>query len=363
VPNLTVHNLTKRFGRNVVLGDISFEIADGELFTLLGPSGCGKTTTLLSLAGFVKPDGGAIRCGDATFFDAPAKRDVPAERRNLGIVFQSYAIWPHMTVGENVAFPLKVRKVGKSARTAKVAETLELVELGALGDRYPHELSGGQRQRVALARALVYEPSVLLLDEPFSNLDARLRERARSWLKRLQHALGLTTVFVTHDQDEAMEMSDRIVVMDRGEIQQIGTPETVYHRPANRFVAEFVGHCNFLDGEITGAGSGGIAEVSIGHTGLRLLATSEAARKIDGAVSIAIRPEAVRLLETASTNGHDPSTRNNVFDVSINEVAFLGDHYEYNLGVQDVTLVAHSTHKVSTGHLKAAIDPDACLIM
>lgn len=364
MPDVRVENLTKRFGENVVLDDVSFSVADGELFTLLGPSGCGKTTTVLSIAGLVKPDRGMIRCGPTTFVDPSARVGVPAERRNLGIVFQSYAIWPHMTVAENVAFPLKFRKTARQTRRVKVAEALELVELAELSDRYPHALSGGQRQRVALARALVYQPSVLLLDEPFSNLDAKLRERARSWLKRLQHQLGLTTVFVTHDQDEAMEMSDRILIMDHGRIQQIGMPETIYQRPANRFVATFVGKCNFLDGVITNAASGGMAEVSVGHSGLRLLVSSDAAPRPDGVVSIAIRPEAVRLLDPGSHNGHaDSAKTKNVFEASVNDVAFLGDHYEYNIGVQDVNLVAHSPHKVAAGHLHAAIDPDACLIM
>jgi iron(III) transport system ATP-binding protein len=356
--------LTKRFGPNVVLHDVSFEIADGELFTLLGPSGCGKTTTLLSIAGFLKPDGGSVTCGAVTFVDAAANLDVPAERRNLGMVFQTYAVWPHMTVADNVAFPLKVRKAGKQARQAKVAQTLELVELAELGDRYPHELSGGQRQRVALARALVYEPSVLLLDEPFSNLDAKLRERARTWLKRLQHQLGLTTVFVTHDQDEAMEMSDRILVMDQGRIQQIGAPETVYQHPANRFVATFVGRCNFLDGVIANARSGGVIVVRVGHAGLRLLVSADSALHPDSPLSIAIRPEAVRLLDASSQNGAGNTVNGeNVFDVSINDVAFLGDHYEYNVSAGDVQLVAHSPHKVATGRVKAAIDPSACTIV
>jgi iron(III) transport system ATP-binding protein len=329
VPSVSVENLTKRFGENVVLDDVTFTVDDGELFTLLGPSGCGKTTTLLSIAGFVRPNRGTIRCGPTIFVDASAKIDVPAERRNLGIVFQSYALWPHMTVAENVAFPLKVRKTPKQTRRVKVAEALDLVELADLADRYPHALSGGQRQRVALARALVYEPSVLLLDEPFSNLDAKLRERARSWLKRLQRQLGLTTVFVTHDQDEAMEMSDRILVMDEGRIQQISKPEAVYRHPANRFVATFVGKCNFLDGVITHAASGGQAEVSVGDTDLRLVVTSDGAPAPVSAVSIAIRPEAVRLQDAGSRNGAARSSaRSNVFEASIKAVVFLGDHYE-----------------------------------
>jgi iron(III) transport system ATP-binding protein len=364
VPNVAVENLTKSFGPNVVLDDVSFEIADGELFTLLGPSGCGKTTTLLSIAGFVKPDRGAVTCGGARFVDSAAKLDVPAEQRNLGMVFQSYAVWPHMTVADNVAFPLKIRKVRKEARQAKVAETLELVELTDLAERYPHQLSGGQRQRVALARALVYEPSVLLLDEPFSNLDAKLRERARSWLKRIQSQLGLTTVFVTHDQDEAMEMSDRILVMDEGRTQQIGTPEAVYKRPANRFVATFIGRCNFIDAVMDRVAPRGAIEVRVGHEGLRLRVTTDTAPSPESPVSIAIRPEAVRLLDDSSHNGaREIVERENLLDVSVRDVTFLGDHYEYSLAAGDVEFVAHAPTKFGSGSLKAAIDPDACMVV
>jgi iron(III) transport system ATP-binding protein len=364
MPDVTVENLTKRFGPNTVLDDVSFEIADGELFTLLGPSGCGKTTTLLSIAGFVKPDHGTIRCGPATFLDTAAKHDLPAERRNLGMVFQSYAIWPHMTVADNIAFPLKIRKTDKLKRQTKVAEVLELVELTELADRYPHQLSGGQRQRVALARALSYEPHVLLLDEPFSNLDAKLRERARAWLKHLQHQLNLTTIFVTHDQDEAMQMSDRILVIDQGRTQQIGTPETIYQHPSNRFVASFIGQCNLLDGVISKGAFGGVMEVAVGDTGPRLLVATDTEPKPDTAVSIAIRPEAVRLLDGGMQNGaRSTANRDNVFDVTVSGIAFLGDHYEYDLRAGDVQLVARSPHRIANGSVRAAIEPGACLIV
>jgi iron(III) transport system ATP-binding protein len=364
MPDVAVNNLTKRFGENVVLDDVTFTVADGELFTLLGPSGCGKTTTLLSIAGFVKPDHGSIACGELVIVDSTARLEVPAEGRNLGMVFQSYALWPHMTVAENVAFPLEIRRAPKDARRAKVSETLELVELTGLEHRYPHELSGGQRQRVALARALVYEPSVLLLDEPFSNLDAKLRERARSWLKRIQHQLGLTTVFVTHDQDEAMEMSDRILVMDRGCAQQIGTPETVYRVPANRFVASFVGKCNFLDGVMYKLAPGGAIEVQIGHENLRLLVTTEARPEPNSPLSIAIRPEAIRLMDGGAQNGsREHPNGANVLDVSVDDVTFLGDHYEYSIRAGDINLVAQSPQQLGTGSLKAAIDPDSCVVV
>jgi iron(III) transport system ATP-binding protein len=362
VPNVAVENLTKRFGSNVVLDELSFEIADGELFTLLGPSGCGKTTTLLSIAGFVRPDGGTIRCGPATFVDAAAKLDVPAERRNLGMVFQSYAIWPHMTVAENVAFPLKVRKTGKRARQTKVAEVLGLVELGDLADRYPHQLSGGQRQRVALARALVYEPSVLLLDEPFSNLDAKLRERARAWLRRLQHQLGLTTVFVTHDQDEAMQMSDRILVMDQGRVQQIATPEDVYRRPANRFVASFLGRCNLLPGVVHARRPDGTSEVAL-HSQRQSIRAAASDVPTGAGVTVAIRPEAIRLVETPGTAPTGLGDSVNAFEVTVTEEAFLGDHYEYTLAAGAIELVAQSQNRLSARTLTAVIEPSACAVV
>jgi iron(III) transport system ATP-binding protein len=354
--------LTKRFGPNVVLDDVSFSVADGELFTLLGPSGCGKTTTLLSIAGFVKPDSGTIRCGTTTFVDAAAKLDVPAERRNLGMVFQSYAVWPHMTVAENVAFPLKLRKAGKPARRAKVAEVLELVELAELADRYPHQLSGGQRQRVALARALVYEPSVLLLDEPFSNLDAKLRERARVWLKHLQHRLGLTTVFVTHDQDEAMQMSDRILVMDEGRIQQIATPEDAYRRPANRFVASFLGRCNLLPGVVRARRGDGILEIGL-HGQRRSLLAAATDVPIGTDVTIAIRPESIRLVESTDSGAANVADRANALDVMVTEASFLGDHYEYAVAAGSIELIAQSQSHLSALALTAVIEPSACAVV
>jgi iron(III) transport system ATP-binding protein len=216
MPDITVAGLSKAFGQGLALSDISFSVRDKEFLTLLGPSGCGKTTTLMSIAGFQRPDQGTISCGDRIFFDRAGKVDLAAEDRNLGMVFQSYAIWPHLTVFGNVAFPLKIRRMKRDAVRRRVLDVLELVELAGYAGRYPHELSGGQQQRVALARALVYSPAVLLLDEPFSSLDAKLRERARAWLKHLQGELGLTTLFVTHDQDEALSLSDRIVVMNAG---------------------------------------------------------------------------------------------------------------------------------------------------
>src|SRR6266498_3526509 len=289
MPEIHVEQLVKTFADQRALDRVSFSVEEGELFTLLGPSGCGKSTTLLSLAGFQSPDEGRIAVAGTTFFDAGGRVNIPAERRNLGIVFQSYAVWPHMTVFENLAFPLKVRRVAKQEIRTRVGDVLELVEMGEYARRYPHQLSGGQQQRVALARALVYSPEVLLLDEPFSNLDAKLRERARAWVKELQRSLGLTTVFVTHDQDEALSMSDRVLVMRDGQVQQLGTPEEIYRRPANRFVAEFVGQVNLISGTVAAAEHGrALVELS----GRRIWVVAER-QPASREVTLAVRPEAL----------------------------------------------------------------------
>jgi iron(III) transport system ATP-binding protein len=349
MPEIHIEALVKQFGEQRALDQVGFTVEDGELFTLLGPSGCGKSTTLMAIAGFTQPDQGRIAIGDETFFDAERRLNVPAERRNLGIVFQSYAVWPHMTVFENLAFPLKVRKLKRREIGTRVREILELVEMSPYVDRYPHQLSGGQQQRVALGRALVYSPTVLLLDEPFSNLDAKLRERARAWVKELQQELGLTTIFVTHDQDEALSMSDRVVVMNFGEIQQIGTPEEVYRHPASRFVAEFVGRVNLIDGVVAG-GSDGRVEVAVGDS-YRLTVPGSG---VSGDVTIAVRPEAVTFAAGESAN---------TWDADVHTVAFLGDHYEYELTAGPVTLTVQSPRRVEGDRVTIHIPPDACSVV
>src|SRR5919204_3327886 len=357
MPEIDVANLVKTFGDQRALDGVSFEVEEGELFTLLGPSGCGKSTTLLSIAGFQRPDEGRVTIARTPFFDAERRVNVPAERRNLGIVFQSYAVWPHMTVFENLAFPLKVRRLGKRDVRARVAEVLDLVEMVQFAGRYPHELSGGQQQRVALARALVYSPEVLLLDEPFSNLDAKLRERARSWVKELQRTLGLTTIFVTHDQDEALSMSDRVVVMDHGRIQQIGTPEDVYRRPVNRFVAEFVGRVNLIKG-IVAAHDGAALVVAVDGSTRRLAVAAPNAASVSGPVTLGLRPEAVTLLPTESTtNG------TNTWEGDVHDVAFLGDHYEYDVHVGELPLTVQSGQRVPGARIKVHIPKDALSIL
>ncbi|HEY3184343.1 MAG TPA: ABC transporter ATP-binding protein [Gaiellaceae bacterium] len=358
MPEIHVEGLVKEFGDQRALDHVSFTVADGELFTLLGPSGCGKSTTLMSIAGFQAPNEGRIAVGADTFFDADRRVNVAAEQRNLGIVFQSYAVWPHMTVFDNLAFPLRVRKVRKAALRDRVREILELVDMAPYEKRYPHQLSGGQQQRVALARALVYSPSVLLLDEPFSNLDAKLRERARTWVKDLQHRLGLTTIFVTHDQDEALSMSDRVVVMDHGVIQQVGTPEEVYRRPANRFVAEFVGRVNLIDGVVSSTAAGSVV-LSVDGSQQQLTLSAPDRTGLAEKVTIAVRPEAVTLLpmDDRTVNG------TNTWEANVHTVAFLGDHYEYEVSAGPVPLTVQSARRVEGDTIKVHIPAEACSVV
>jgi iron(III) transport system ATP-binding protein len=322
--DLAVRDLRKAFGATLALDDITITAAEGELLTLLGPSGCGKSTTLWSIAGLHEPDSGSIRVGGDVFFDEHTNK--PAEDRDCGVVFQSYAVWPHMTVFDNVAYPLKLRRVKPAQRRRRVSEMLELVELPDHAARYPHQLSGGQQQRVALARALAYEPRLLLLDEPFSNLDAKLRERAREWLRTLQQRVGVTTVFVTHDQDEALSMSDRIVVMNGGRVLQVGTPQEIYRTPTDLFVADFVGSVNVLAGEVVDA-DGARASVRVGGAARPLQIATD--RRETGPVAVAVRPEATFLRGLA--DGAEPGP--NQLTAVVVDRAYLGDHHRSRLDV------------------------------
>ena len=244
---VTIKNVSKSFGDNTVLHDFSQVFADGEFVTLLGPSGCGKTTMLRMIAGFEKPTTGEIYVGETLV--SGDKTFLPPEKRNMGMVFQSYAVWPHMNVYDNVAYPLTIKRMNKTDMKKKVEKVLSIVHLGHYAQRYPNQLSGGQQQRVALARALVAEPNLLLLDEPLSNLDAKLRESMRFEIKEIQQSLGIAVVYVTHDQTEAMAMSDRIFLINRGVVQQSGRPDEIYNHPNNQFVADFLGKVEFLKGE------------------------------------------------------------------------------------------------------------------
>src|SRR5947208_1766376 len=241
---VSIRNLTKRFGSTAVLKDVSLEIGSQELFFLLGPSGCGKTTLLRLIAGFYQPDGGEVLFGDKPM------NDVPPHRRNTGMVFQNYALWPHLTVAENVVYGLEVRSLPASEKKARLAEALSIVQMEKYADHTPNQLSGGQQQRVALARALVIRPDLLLLDEPLSNLDARLRLEMREEIRRIHSQTKITTIYVTHDQKEALSLADRMAVMRDGVIEQLGDPRTVYRAPANRFVADFIGETNWLPSQV-----------------------------------------------------------------------------------------------------------------
>ena len=246
--SVIIEHVTKAFGNTVVLDDFDAVFENGEFITLLGPSGCGKTTMLRIIAGFEKPTKGSVKFDDKVV--SSDKVFLPPEKRDIGMVFQSYAVWPHMTVADNVAYPLTIKKAPKAVIKEKVDRVLKMVHLSQYAERIPSQLSGGQQQRVALARALVAEPALLLLDEPLSNLDAKLRESMRFEIKEIQKECGITVVYVTHDQTEAMAMSDRIVVINRGVIQQIGAPSDIYNTPVNPFVADFVGKIEFLSGEV-----------------------------------------------------------------------------------------------------------------
>ena len=280
MPAVRVAQLVKRFDQTLAVAGVTLDVRAGELFTLLGPSGCGKTTLLRLIAGLEQPDEGEI------FFGNRRVDTVPAHLRNIGMVFQNYALFPHMTVAENVAYGLRARKANPAEIGQQVEEALVMVEMERLGTRSPGRLSGGQQQRVALARALATRPEVLLLDEPLSNLDARLRVAMRSEIRRLQRQTGVTAIYVTHDQEEALAISDRIGVMEGGMLRQVGTPSEIYRSPASREVAGFVGTCSFLEGEFH------LGEVSVQGKGFR----RDSVRRYDGPVWVGLRPESMRLL-------------------------------------------------------------------
>jgi spermidine/putrescine ABC transporter ATP-binding subunit len=311
---ISVHDITKRFGKNEVVGRSSFSIGEGELFTLLGPSGCGKTTLLRLIAGFYTPDEGEIR------FDGARVNEVPPHERGIGMVFQNYALWPHMTVFDNVAYGLKLRELGRAEIGERVAAVLDKVRLSGLGERYPGQLSGGQQQRVALARALVLNPKILLLDEPLSNLDAKIRIQVRAEIRKLQKELGITTVYVTHDQEEALTLSDRIVVFNQGRVFQIGTPKELYERPRNRFVADFIGINNLLEGTVRAAESEFLAvDTALGR--LRALPNAEL-RPGDQCV-ICVRPENIAV--------GGAGAERNLARGKISFAAYLGNTLRYDV--------------------------------
>jgi spermidine/putrescine transport system ATP-binding protein len=309
---LEIRNVTRRFGDFSAVNGVSLGIEAGQFFTLLGPSGCGKTTLLRMIAGFDLPDGGSI------FLNGEDLSDRPPEDRPVRTVFQSYALFPHMTVEGNVAFPLKMAKTPAGQIGAKVAEALADVRLTGFGKRYPHELSGGQKQRVAIARALVTHPTVLLLDEPLAALDAKLREEMQFELINLQKEVGITFVYVTHDQTEALALSHRIAVMNAGRVEQEDEPSRIYGFPRTRFVADFIGHCNLLSGPVS-ENSNGIITVEVEGLGrVRVAAASELGQGRAG--TVALRPEKIRIAATAPAD-----TVDNRFRGIVSELLYMGD--------------------------------------
>ena len=316
---IVLDHVTKYFGQNKAVNDAHITIGEGEFFTLLGPSGCGKTTLLRTIAGFYKQEEGNLYFGDRLM------NDVPTHNRDIGMVFQNYAIFPHMTVFENVAYGLKARKINKKEIEQRVMEALEMVELSHLRDRVPSNMSGGQQQRIALARAVVIRPSLLLMDEPLSNLDAKLRIKMRSDIRKLQKDLNITTIYVTHDQEEALAVSDRIAVLSDGIVQQVGRPHEIYSYPSNKFVASFIGTTNFVRGMIVARPNGSSPEGTIEV--LKTTRSTPLAIPYDGEALISVRPENVRLSlsrqNSEQLEGH------------IKSVTYLGEKISYMIELAD----------------------------
>ena len=328
---VTVHGLTKRFGDFTAVAGLDLEIADGEFLTLLGPSGCGKTTTLRCLAGLEEPSSGEISIGGRRVTGPGVF--VPPEKRNAGMVFQSYALWPHMTARGNVGYPLKLARIPRPQATARVDELLASVGLDGRGDHLASQLSGGQQQRVALARAMANRPQLLLFDEPLSNLDAKLRSSMRAEIRRLHRATATTSVYVTHDQEEAMVLADRIVIMDAGRVQQVGTPRELYTRPANRFVADFMGFENILDGRVIADGTGDFGfQPDAGGPALRV--DGPAPVPAGGAATVAFRSAHLRV--SAAGENHA-----NVLKGRIVDAAYLGSRTELAVDCAGLPLAAY----------------------
>ena len=339
--------------------DVSFTVEEGRLFTLLGPSGCGKTTTLRSIAGLERPRAGEISVNGRVVYSSSKGVFVAPNRRGFGMVFQSYAIWPHMTVFENAAFPLEVgdKKYSKKQVRENVMRVLTAVQLDELADREATKLSGGQQQRLALARALVMEPALLLLDEPLSNLDAKLRDRMRFELKRLQRELKITTVYVTHDQSEALALSHEIAVMNQGRIQQIGRPRDIYEHPATQFVADFVGNTNFLGGVVLRALSGAACCVVRTELG-DLTVHSTKPLPLDGRIAVSIRPEDVELSES------QPSGEN-VWQATVEQKVFLGEAIDFRVAVGSRSLLSRQHPTLRTpvgGAIFVRVNPEKCVV-
>jgi iron(III) transport system ATP-binding protein len=364
--DLVIDDLVKVFAGDVyAVNHVSLTIPEGQFVTLLGPSGCGKTTTLNCVAGLEQPDGGRITVGNAVLTDVSRRVILPPERRGLGMVFQSYALWPHMTVYDNLAFGLKLKKVPGSEIRSRIAETLELVGLGSLAQRYPFQLSGGQQQRVALARAVVARPRVLLLDEPLSNLDAKVREQARFWLRDFQQRLGITTVYVTHDQGEALAISDLVAVMSNGHLLQYGPPHEIYERPTSRFVADFIGQTSFLPAVVE--------EVRDGHARTRLTSTGAVIRatipdsppKLGDRVVLAIRSEKIQVQPEGApaTRSATPGDAENVIPARVTSFIYVGSAYEYILETPGGEIRVATLQAIAGFDVALYLPPDAIVVL
>jgi iron(III) transport system ATP-binding protein len=353
---LEVSNVAKRYGSHAAVDDISFTVAHGEFFTLLGPSGCGKTTTLRLLAGLEIPDAGEITLAGRCLAAPSRGMLVPPDKRGMGMVFQSYAIWPHLTVFENVAFPLRARRQPRAVIGKRVREALELVGLGGLEQRGATELSGGQQQRVALARAIVYTPALLLLDEPLSNLDVKLREQMRAELHALHRRLNLAVVYVTHDQGEALALSDRIAVVNQGRLEQVGTPIQVYEQPTTRFVGDFLGRTVILKGTLRH--ETGRSWIDVQGQG-RIVPQPDATFGDGEGLGILSRPEDITLLPMGQLESNEVKGR-------IEHVAYLGDHLEYTVIAAGRTVILPATKKqpyAIGADVRLAFDPARITIL
>lgn len=360
MPSVEIVDLVKtyRTGRRQsvkAVDGVSLEVPDGRILTLLGPSGCGKTTTLRCVAGLERPDDGEIRFDGRVVFSRIGRTFTPADRRNVGMVFQSYAVWPHLTVFENVAYPMQVRGVSRGETRERVRAALAMVGLDGLADRAVPHLSGGQQQRVALARALVYQPDVLLLDEPLSNLDAKTREQVREDMHALQRQLGLTTIYVTHDQLEALTFSDVIAVMDAGRVVEIGSPERLYTRPETRFTAAFLGEISYLAGRVTAADGEAVTMA----TACGPLRCATHRRVAPGASVLAgFRPEHVSL------SVRRPVGAENAFEGTVVSVRFEGGRVKYRVALGGLTVLAEGPPRFSAGdRLHAMLDPAQVILL
>jgi len=353
MPGVAIKSLTKRYGDVAAVEALSLDVKPGELVSLLGPSGCGKTTTLRLVAGFLRPEAGEIWVGERCLSSAASV--VPPERRRMAMIFQSYALWPHMTVARNVAYGLRFKSgMPKADRDRRVTDILRTVQLSGFESRYPGELSGGQQQRVAVARALVVEPEILLLDEPLSNLDANLREEMRFEIRRLHEAFGITTLYVTHDQAEAMVISDRVAVLHRGRVVQVGSAEDLFRRPRTRFVAEFIGRTNLIDAQVA---EPGVAA----HGPLRLRLASTAG--VPGTpLVVSIRPHEIELVLA----GRSVPAGANVLAGAVQRTSYLGDAVDYHVRVNGSDVVLRVTApppaRFAAGEaVTLAIAPEACV--